>query len=266
MANTLFNLLDYSFTPANANVIISFSNNTTNMMNTISFLIPEWGYNDIKDQNVSNYLANPVSDTTNSILSIVESISTTTSNVPNLLQVTTAANNCINATSQFFQHTQRLSGLDTVNANTAELPHYETGIGIGKIMAFMTHQADGIANSATILGSFTSILVQPELTDLLSTIVDYPDLINGSITYNPMTFQMVSNLSTGSKQQISNTINNITTFVTTRREHDENFYTNSRTIVDQFNVIKKFTRLGETETYLIQNYLGTEKLLSRINT
>ena len=266
MANTLFNLLEYSFTPANSNVIIEFSNSTIQMMNTLSLLIPEWGYNDIKNQNVSGYLANPVSNITNSILSIVNTISTSTSNVPNMVQVSSAANTCINAVTNFFQHTQRLSAQDEPDANTAALPHYDTAVGIGKTIAFMTFQADQSANGATILGSFTSILVEPELTDLVSTIVDFPDSIDGSISYNPLSFQMESNLSTGTKQQISNTINNITTFVDTRRTHDETFYDNSRTVLDQYNEIKRYVWVGETEDFLLQQYLGTEKLLSRLNT
>lgn len=265
MANTLFGLLNYSFAPANANVIIEFSNDTTKMMNTLSLLIPEWGYNDIKDANVSGYMKNPVGNVTNSILDIVTSIYTSSSNVPNIHQISTSANVAINAVSNFYQHTQRISGINEIEANTAELPHYETAVGIGKTIAFMTYQADQYANGATILGSFTSILVEPELQVLLDEITDYSGIINNSVSYNYLTYQMESNVSTTVRNTISDSMNNIVTFVDTRRTHDENFYANSRIILDQYNEIKKYTRLGETENFLLQNYLGTDKLLTRLN-
>lgn len=265
MANTLFELLNYSFTPANANVIIEFSNDTTKMMNTLSSLIPEWGYNDIKSANVSGYMKNPVSDVTNSLLNVVTSISTASSNVPNIHQISTSANTAINAVSNFYQHTQRLSGINEVDANTAELPHYDSAIGLGKIITFLTYQSDGYSNGSTILGAFTSILVEPELQVLLDGITDYPGIINNSLSYNYLTYQMESNVSSNVRNTISDSMNTITTFVDTRRLHDENFYTNSRNIVDEFNTIKRFSRMGETEQFLISNYVGTDKLLVRLN-
>jgi hypothetical protein len=35
--------------------------------------------------------------------------------------------------------------------------------------------------------------------------------------------------------------------------------------VDEYNSVKKFTHMGETETYLVNNFVGTDKIKERIN-
>jgi hypothetical protein len=45
---------------------------------------------------------------------------------------------------------------------------------------------------------------------------------------------------------------------------DINFFTNSRSVVDDYNAVKGFTKMGQTEIYLTENLIGSNKLLSRI--
>jgi hypothetical protein len=35
--------------------------------------------------------------------------------------------------------------------------------------------------------------------------------------------------------------------------------------VDKYNTTKKFSNMGETETYLVNNFVGTDKIKERIN-
>jgi hypothetical protein len=50
----------------------------------------------------------------------------------------------------------------------------------------------------------------------------------------------------------------------TRKLHDENFYTNSRTLMDDFAKVRQFSSMGQSQTALIENYIGTDKLITRI--
>jgi hypothetical protein len=54
-------------------------------------------------------------------------------------------------------------------------------------------------------------------------------------------------------------------FMNTRVSHDETVFTNTKTFVRELSTVRQFTSMGETETYLANNYIGTNKLLSRIN-
>jgi hypothetical protein len=51
----------------------------------------------------------------------------------------------------------------------------------------------------------------------------------------------------------------------TRKLHDENFYTNSKTLMDDFAKVRQFSSMGQSQTALIENYIGTDKLITRIS-
>jgi hypothetical protein len=54
-------------------------------------------------------------------------------------------------------------------------------------------------------------------------------------------------------------------FMDTRRVHDETFFTNLVTLVNNYNKVRQLSNMGESEKLLVNNYTGTTKLLSRIN-
>ena len=49
----------------------------------------------------------------------------------------------------------------------------------------------------------------------------------------------------------------------TTSNSDIAFFTNSRAVVDDYNAIKGFSKMGQTEIYLTENLIGSDKLLSR---
>jgi len=51
----------------------------------------------------------------------------------------------------------------------------------------------------------------------------------------------------------------------TRQTADVTYYGNLRTFVENYNTVKKFQNMGETETYLVNNFVGTDKIKERIN-
>jgi len=60
-------------------------------------------------------------------------------------------------------------------------------------------------------------------------------------------------------------ISSANTLLFSRQAADVTYYTNLRTFVDNYNSVKKFTNMGETETYLVNNFVGTDKIKERIN-
>jgi hypothetical protein len=52
--------------------------------------------------------------------------------------------------------------------------------------------------------------------------------------------------------------------MTTRRTHDENFYINSGSILEEYNELKKFKAPGSSETNIINEYIGTTRLKNNL--
>jgi hypothetical protein len=54
-------------------------------------------------------------------------------------------------------------------------------------------------------------------------------------------------------------------FMNGRKTSDEIYYTTSVDIISQVKDVKPFTNMGQSEKYLLNNFIGTDKLKSRIN-
>jgi hypothetical protein len=49
-----------------------------------------------------------------------------------------------------------------------------------------------------------------------------------------------------------------------RRVHDESFYTKSNELVSEARSIRRYSNLGVSEDSLVQNFIGSDKLKSRL--
>ena len=70
---------------------------------------------------------------------------------------------------------------------------------------------------------------------------------------------------TGAITGIVSGLNEIKSFMDERQGHDVAFFTNVKNMVNRFNQMKAYSRSGETEKYLLNNVLGTDKIKTRIN-
>jgi hypothetical protein len=50
----------------------------------------------------------------------------------------------------------------------------------------------------------------------------------------------------------------------TYRQKDTNFFQNSQMVVDRYNDVSQFNRVGQTELFLINNYIGTQNLKNNL--
>jgi len=75
---------------------------------------------------------------------------------------------------------------------------------------------------------------------------------------------VVSNLSNVMIDTIISDISNVSSYLVERRQHDENFFTQSKNIVEEYQNLKRYTMMGETETFLVNNFLATDKLKTRL--
>ena len=279
----VFARLGYNFDDPNETIQV-FSDETKAQLNAVPALLDSWAGKDLATSNVSSYYKNPVatdvqtiSNSANSIVSLVTAangllgltgtITTLFANIAN----TNLATVC----QSYKLHTDRLSGVrnfdDDVGANTSAIytsPYKDPAIGYGKSAMYIVNQTDGIVNTAPILGSFTSLFVGPQINANSSIISTYYNIINNSITITTdgggNTIH-TSNLSQTVVTTIDSQLANTTIFLANRENHDKNYYANLKVVSEDYQELRKLQNLGESESTLIEDFIGTDKLLSRLN-
>ena len=285
---TLFDRLGYNFDDPEDKVK-EYSDDTKNYIDSIPPILEDWQAGDIANSSVSGYVTNPLSTSMATINTSISLISTnlpanggSTGAITNLFS--NIANTCKAITgytynsgtemapvyvtvegeaAKFTAHTNRISGvtpMTQVDENNNDKPFYDSAIGLGKTLSYIAYQTSGVSNSAPILGSFTSLLIGNTLNTYITTISTYANTINASIDGSG-----VSNLSLSTVTTIDTNIAGINSLIYTRRVHDENYYVNARTVVEEARSLKKYSQRGSSDDYLFQNIIGTEKLLTRIN-
>jgi hypothetical protein len=282
----VFARLGYNFDDPNE-TIQNLSAETQTQLNAVPALIESWAGNDLATSNVGGYYKNPVSANVQTISTSVNSIVSIVSAANGLQGLTgtittlfaNIANTILAGTCQsYILHTDRLSGVrnfdDDVGANTSAIytsPYKDPAIGYGKSLMYITNQTDGIINTAPILGSFTSLFVGPQISANSIIISPYISLINNSITVTQDTSGAysntvyTSNLSLSVVTTIDQQLANTNIFLGTRENHDKNYYANLKAVSKDYTELRKLQKLGESENKLAQDYIGTDKLLSRLN-
>jgi hypothetical protein len=270
-ATGVYATLGYNFDDPNGD-IVQLSANTVAHLNSMPAFIESWQAKDIADNNVGGYYQNPVAANTNSIITLAGNIIAEANGIANLGTIYTEANTLQLTATNFLEHTDRISGVTPFVGQDVENPYYDTAIGIGKTALYITNQTDNITNTSPILGSFTSILIGPQIGQNASQIQNYVILIQNSLNTeetmdeggNTIT-TTTSNLTPSQISDIETGLLNTNALLYDRQTGDVTYYTNLRAFVDKYNTTKKFTNMGETETYLVNNFVGTDKIKERIN-
>ena len=277
---TLFDRTGFNFTDTSG-TITTLPNTAIQQLNTAPALVPnQWMRDDLVNDNTTGYYKNPVANSCNIIWNTANTLVSIANNLQGIANTTalwttiyTTLGNIVDANTemvQFINHTNRISGVVPITANTdaADKPHLEQAMQIGRALTYVIYQVDGREDNAPMLGSFTSILVANTVSDYANVIVTYPNTVNNSIstTIDPITFDSIStsNLTYNTVNSIAGFANTLYTFLHDRRVHDENFYTNSIELVNEAKDISRYDNLGASENCLVQNLVGTDKLKSRL--
>lgn len=262
----VFATLHYSFDDPNG-AVQTFSANTQAHLNTMPAFIESWQAQDIANNTVSGYFKNPVDAYVNTIITYSAGIRNNANSaiaansvVYGLSNVVNVANSLAITANAFLAHTNRISGVTPFTGQDDTIPYYDTAMGLGKSAIYVMNQTDSIINSAPIMGSFTSILIGPQVYANANTIISDFITLTGVIAGN------VSNSTTNTQMtQIQTDLTNINSHLSGRQTNDYTFYTNLKTFMDNYNQVKKFSNMGETQTFLVENYIGSSKLLTRLN-
>jgi hypothetical protein len=260
-ATGVYATLGYNFSDPNGDVI-NLSANTVAHLNSMPAFIDTWQAQDIANNTVGGYFQNPVASNVSSIITISQNLiiqanTANTNGYSNALSIVTSANALVTTAQSFLDHTNRISGVTPFVGQDIVNPYYDTAMGVGKTALYITNQTDNITNTSPILGSFTSILIGPQIGTANTTLDSDLIVLTAAVTANNLTNTQIT--------QILSDISNTSTLLSTRQAADVTYYGNLRTFVDNYNIVKKFTNMGETETYLVNNFVGTDKIKERIN-
>jgi hypothetical protein len=78
-------------------------------------------------------------------------------------------------------------------------------------------------------------------------------------------FTYSSNLTPSQISTMATELTTIANFMTSSTSNDVTFYTNSVSVINDYNTVNQFTQMGDAESYLVNNFVGSSKLLSRLN-
>ena len=271
---TILGRLGYTFEDEGNTRVLNFSANAVAALNTVPDLLSDWQFEDLKEANVGGYYSNPVANITNSIISLSSSMNavsgqiTTDGVTPDTRFATTGT---VSAKIKFFtgpqfrDHTYRISGVVTINDDLLpNLPHYDTAVAQGRGLTYIAYQSDNVTNSSLVMSSLTSILIEDDLNDLYNVANAQYYIVLYSLNDDGMG-GYTSNLSSGQILNVQNAFVSINTTFETRRTHDETCYTNGQIILREFNQLRDISDSGETQNNLLINYVGSDKLLERID-
>lgn len=269
--SSIFGRLGFNFDTNKFGDAQYLASGASSALNASPTVMKTWQQDDIASGSVSlsRYFKNPHSTVCTQISSNVAQIITIATNDPsNTFPIATlsyvhalsnAANNYSLQVSQFKSHTDNISGLGVASANSAEIPTYDLAVGLGQQILKITNTSDGVSNTTPMLGSFTSLFIGSELSANNATVH------NDLITIQDLTATNGNCYITDAQvQAITQHIITANSIIAERRTHDWNFYAKSYQVVSDYLTVTRFDNLGNTQLYLVNNFIGTETLVNNL--
>jgi hypothetical protein len=275
---SVYERLNFSFDTGKFGDSINLSDNTKNYLNTAPVKLETWQKDDLANGSIvrTDYFKNPMinvtarlSDNVNTMNQIVQSIDTFDNGSGTAMKANLT--NLIIEIRNYLSHTANISGVTEARANVSEtsnvvihFPDYNKAVSAGEQILMLTHTTDNVANTVPLLGNFTSLFISDEITANANNIINDLVTVRNSVRTEVVggetpTSSNVSNLSANLITTITANVVAANTLLSTRRLHDWNFYRNSLNILEDYNKINQLGRVGNTQKYLINNLVGTDK-------
>ena len=250
--------------------------NYLNVANTTPVL-SGWEKDDVANGVVSNsrYFKNPQANVTANLIISVSGIysvaNTDSANVANVFPnsanvvptLIAVSGDLIISLGAFYSHTDNISGVTTNTGADPDVPDYDSAVGLGQETLVLVNQTDQILNTSPMLGSFTSLFCNPELVANDSIMANDWMILTHSLGLG-MYANVSSNLTSAQVNTIISHVNTLNSLVTTRKNHDWNFFKNARAVQNDVNYMYKFKAMGNTQMYLVNNYIGTDLLKANL--
>jgi len=290
----VFVRLNYDFDSTKFGEAANLSNATVNFLEENPVSLTDWQKVEIANGTFvrTDYYQNPTINVTNQLWNnvnafniIINSIYDFDANAnPNCALIAPITNELAANQIYYFQrHTNNISGVTvsvpTFNESTGtneDYPDYDKATGLGQELLLVLNETDELANAIPMLGNFRCLFVNDDIEEISITLGSDAQIVNSSIRVeeisNPNTDPMAPptitvNLSNLTSDQINtifshaNTANNL---IFKNREDDWFFYRTSVQILKDYRAVERLTRLGKTQSYLVENLIGTDEYKEKL--
>ena len=263
---SVYSRLGFNQGYANFNGADQLTQNTINFLSNTNINLNTWQKNELANNIVGGYYYNPHANTLANLTIVLNNFinncntAQTTFTYANLTPnlVIAAATTALTSISNFTTHTNNLSG-QTNSSNTALYPDLNSALAVSRQMLNLTANIDGTQNNTPMLGSFTSLYVVPNVSAGNNAIYnDYNTFLN---TISVVGGNNVSNITDSQMNVFISDISTTQSIMDTQRNGDITFYTNSLSVMRDYQTLLQFTNLGATQNSLI-SIIGTPKLHS----
>jgi hypothetical protein len=251
-------------------------------LNTAPTELQTWQIDDIANGNiqVTDYYKNPVINVTLQLQSNVQILQNVISTIEFYDYVVDSANlisglaNLVIQIEEFKKHTNNVCGANSASSTTNEsgtsavnYPDYDMAVNLGQQLLLLTNKSDGVQNAVPLLGSMTSLFVGDDISSNSTNLYNDRPTVNNSLRL--VTVGDVSNIYCNlTSTEVNTLISHVTsanTLLGGRREHDWNFFRTGLQVMDDYFKVEKLTRLGNTQTYLVTNLIGTDKYKNNLS-
>jgi hypothetical protein len=269
MANTVFERLGYNFDSINFEGADQLTDGAKKNLGIQKNNLYTWQYDQIArgDTARTNYFRNPTANLYITLRNTANSINLLAQNL-SLSNIATQANNFIRELDRFKSHTDNISGvidITTASVSSADIPLYETAIGLGETLVPLLYSTDNVANTVGALGSFTSLYINDKLSANSTILAADLVLLNNSIVVSGLPATQSSNLGGVAIETISSHIAIANTMIATRRLHDWNFFKQALAISRDMGTVSQFNSMGKMKSHLIRNKIGTDALIANVS-
>jgi hypothetical protein len=269
---SIYGRLGFNSTDPTTNATVTTDSSA--VANNLAFmpqLLNAWQTQDVATSNTGGYFVNPVSTVTSTISSTMSTINTATIgiNVQSTISSTVTqalrdlgntAATAVSSAANYLYVTNRESNVVDIGTDITTV-HYKMAIGYGKILTYITYQSDRVQNNSPMMGNFTSITLGNTLNTLSNTLTTQQIALSSSIT---MGSPNTSSYTLAQTQALQNTVSSINTLMTFYPAQDNAFFAASAAVISDYSAVAHLSELGATETLLVNTYIGTDKLKTRL--
>lgn len=271
--SSVFSRLDYTFDTAKFGDAQYLTPQAEAYLNAAPLEMPNWVKSDLANGTIqtSSYYVNPAQNVcTYLTANATNLLNLTNVDVVNVFITTSAADsaNLVIANLQsllieipkFKSHTDNVSGVVAESSNTDIIPNYDAATRVGNHLLSIVNSTDGVTNTTPMLGSMTSLFIIDDLVANSIVFLNDYNTVNNSFMANG-----TSNISSSTLNVISQHVEYVNHLINVRRTEDWNFYSNAVVIVDDYMKLFKLNNIGGTQTYLVNNLIGSESYKEKLN-
>jgi hypothetical protein len=277
--NTAFDRFNFNFDTSKFGDALEISEGSKQMMDNYANTVPlaNWQKQDLANPVTrTNYFKNPVASNCAALVISLQSLSVTANDVsftqPGAANV--GIHLCGNTNllriyevQALSAHADRISGVAEVRPDPT-IPTYDGIQALGNQNILILNRTDGIQNSVGALGAMTSLFIGPDLDSYTANVLSFVTEIENNTTTGgggfPFLFSNTCTLSATRLEQMNTSLNLMKNYLYERRNGDYFFYQTALQTVHDYSFVTKFSSMSNTQSYLIQNYIGTDELKAKL--